>query len=433
MPDDLLYDRGNKGSFRYFLAEFKARTGTPMAFGPTAAPAFLYIGQGLKADEFTAYVQGYDFGTIPPDFVVLHHTWKPYTVYTNGPNTGAWDDGEAGLSEADIYNRRKAKLDGIRDFYKNTNGWDRGPHLFIDDRYIWLFTPMREPGIHAMEGNGYKDAQGNLHYSIGIEVVGDYTSVPWPDPVAQLVGHAVAVLKRQLNTFELVYKPGPTRTPSVHVNSISGHRDYNKPTCPGNAVTEAFYISVLQNGWNDLIGAPPVPGPLTVNSPILGPATGTQEQAIAYIKAHLVAGSEYTGDVERIVGYYWEYALPVGVDPFLAVVQCIFETDSLNSYWAGRPRRNPAGLGVHEGEGLSFRDWNDSVQAHIGQLLAFALRDDQATQAQKLMMLKNPRFEHIPANLRGSAQKVLDLGGTWSTNPDYGRNMINRANLVQGL
>ena len=49
---------------------------------------------------------------------------------------------------------------------------------------------MSEIGIHAKEGNSYRDDQGQLHYSIGLEVVGYYEHVTWPAPIEQLVGQS---------------------------------------------------------------------------------------------------------------------------------------------------------------------------------------------------------------------------------------------------
>ncbi len=176
-PTDTPFEQEPGGSEEVMPFDDDALDGPPVdSFGPKD---FLYIGEGLTADEFSAYVQGYDFGTIPPDFVVLHHTAIPSTLHARYPQGGVWDAGEEGMSEAQIKRRRKNRLDGIRDVDMGRPGWDRGPHLFVDDRYIWLFSPMREVGIHAKQGNGYREG-GRLHYSIGIEVVGYYERVHWP-------------------------------------------------------------------------------------------------------------------------------------------------------------------------------------------------------------------------------------------------------------
>lgn len=396
---------------------------------------FRYIGQGLTADGFTAYVRDYNFGSIPPNFLVLHHTATPgatWAVSTGNP-AALWDAGEQGLSEDAIMQQRKGRLDGIMRFYRTTYPtWPAGPHLFVDDRYIWLFSPMNDWGVHAKEGNG----SGNS-YSIGIEVVGDYTNVVWPEPVANLVGHAVAVLKQRLGTFELRYQR--------MAGGISSHRDYNKPACPGNAISNDFYLDAINRAYQRLTGggtisvmqaqpAPAAPSvvasPITADSPLLGPDSGGVERCVAFIHKRPQA-TEYNNDVETIMGYYWKYAPAVGLDPFIAACQCIFETDALTSQWAARPRRNPAGLGVRQEGGLSFDTWENAVQAHLGQLLAFALTDAEANDAQRAMMARNPRHANIPAQLRGAAKTIAGLNGRWTDNSDYATGLVNRIASVQ--
>jgi N-acetylmuramoyl-L-alanine amidase CwlA len=191
----------------------------------------------LTADAFAQYVETYDFGAMPPDYVVMHHTAVPSASWAPAHDAG-WDARESGLSAEAIQAKRAMQLAGIRNYYRDSLSWSRGPHLFIDERWIWLFTPMYHQGIHAAEGNGYWRGS-TLHYSIGIEVVGDYTTVRWPAPVARLVGHAVAVLQQRLRTFELVYQPW--------AGGISGHRDYNKPACPGDAISNEYMIQVCRD------------------------------------------------------------------------------------------------------------------------------------------------------------------------------------------
>jgi hypothetical protein len=381
---------------------------------------FLYIGEGLTAEEFSAYVQTYDFGTIAPDFVILHHTAIPSTRYARYPSGGVWDADEAGLSAAQIKQRRQAKLTAIKEFYRTRPGWDRGPHLFIDDRYIWLFTPMREIGIHAAQGNAYRDGHG-LHYSIGIEVVGYYEHVRWPEPVERLVGHCVAVLKRRLGTFELRYQP--------RAGAISSHRDYNKPQCPGAAITEGYYIEVCQRGWARLTTTP---APITADESILAAPRATPEQCVRYIlrRDH----GEYTQqDIANvIVPAYFDLCMKVGVDPLVAITQMIHETGNLTSWWAARPRRNPAGIGVNGQRrtdqpagggwqrddaagfwraGLAFASWHDdAIVAHVGRLLAYALPLEQRTSTQQEVIVRALAYRALPPSLHGSASTLKRLG-----------------------
>lgn len=189
---------------------------------------------------------------------------------------------------------------------------------------------------------------------------------------------------------------------------------------------------------------PAPPTPISADSPILAPPSATGEQAIAYI---LARGSVYVPfDVGVIVGYYWQFAPAVGVDPLLAMAQCILETSQvqpdgsrwpLSSWWAQRPRRNPAGLGVTGATsssppqsnldqwtwdpdmgiwraGISFASWEESTQAQIGHLLAYALRDEEMTPEQFAMSRKSPRLHLLPDSYRGSARTLRGLNGRWA-------------------
>jgi len=206
-------------------------------------PTFKYIGLGLTVDQFAAYVQGYDFGSVPPDYVVLHHTAIPSTIAAHYPSGAVWDANEAGMSAVMIASKRGHQLGQLRDYYQSL-GWNAGPHLFIDDTYIWLFTPMYDVGIHAAQGNSYHDSGGKLHYSIGIEVIGYFEKVGWPASVARNVSMAIALIKRRIGTFDYVDKPW--------AGGIGAHRMYNKPACPGAAIVPAYYMPILKRAWVEL-------------------------------------------------------------------------------------------------------------------------------------------------------------------------------------
>lgn len=396
------------------------------ARGSVSVDQFLYIGQGLTADEFTHYVETYDFGSQPPDFIVLHHTAVPSTQAAPYPTGWRWDANEGGMSEGQVYRKRLKQLETLREYYRTEEGWDRGPHLFIDGTWIWLFTPMYQEGIHAMQGNGWRDQAGRLRYSIGIEICGYYEQVHWPEPVARQVGHVVATLKHKLGTFEIKYQK--------FSGGISSHRDYNKPSCPGGAITESYYLNVIQDAWEHLTDTRTVLAAntaITVDSPLIGPLSGTRDAAVAFIRTSLPATSEYTNDVETIMNYYWVYGPSAGIDPFLAAAQCIFETGGLTSAWSARPKRNPAGLGVRQEGGLAFDTWDAAVQAHIGQLLAFALRDDEASDQQKQFMSRNPRHSQIAPALRGSAKTLAGLSNHWTDDPEYATKLATRAEAIR--
>lgn len=212
-----------------------------------AEPAFAYDGRPLTLEEFSDYLATYDFGRVPPDQVCLHNTANPDASWAPlGTSTATWwDRDEARMTLTTIRNKRQRQLDAIQRYYVSL-GWNAGPHLFIDDRWVWLFTPLDTIGIHAKEGNSYRDSAGRLHYSIGIEVIGWYGKVVWPPAIQVMVRGAVQALQKRLGTFQIVYKAAPAHQPAAHQGSISFHYNYNKPECPGVKITPEFAIGVLK-------------------------------------------------------------------------------------------------------------------------------------------------------------------------------------------
>lgn len=236
-----------------------------------AANGFAYLGIGMGLDAFRTYARAYDYGPIPPDQLVIHNTANPDATWAplNADPRIKWDRDEAHLIGPQVYEKRRRQLAAVRDYYISL-GWSAGPHLFVDDRCIWLFTPMNTIGVHAKEGNSYHDAQGKLHYTLGIEVVGWYGKVGWPSAIQVLLRGAVQTLRDVLGTFQIVYKAAPAHQPAAHQGSIAFHRDYNKPECPGGIITPAYALPILATPppptdplrARKLVGPPPAHAPV---------------------------------------------------------------------------------------------------------------------------------------------------------------------------
>jgi hypothetical protein len=195
---------------------------------------------------------------------------------------------------------------------------------------------------------------------------------------------------------------------------------------------------------------------------LLGPASGTAAQAIAWLDSR--ADISYRGKgVQEIVAAYQGWGETVGMDWFLALAQCCHETGSLTSFWSQRPQRNPAGIGVtgrHRSDwndnfdqereadglrwsynyqrnrwedGLRFDTWADhAVPAHLGRLLAYALRDEQANTAQRSLIATALAVRPLPASLRGVAPSIIGLNGKWAVpGTTYGQTILNlRARML---
>lgn len=106
------------------------------------------IGQSFTPEQFQVYVQGLNLPKCgwQGEFIVLHNTSVPSLAQR--PDGFSHDN-----------------MLALADYYQNTMHWHAGPHLFIDDHFIWAFSPLTSPGVHSPAWN-------NISY--GIEQLGEY-------------------------------------------------------------------------------------------------------------------------------------------------------------------------------------------------------------------------------------------------------------------
>ena len=104
------------------------------------------IGASFTPANFDQYCHRLHWLAWRPSFVVLHNTAEP--TLANRPQ---------GLT--------KEHIRGLEKFYRDVQHWSAGPHLFIDDRQIWVFTALTESGVHSPSWN---------KFSLGVEMLGDY-------------------------------------------------------------------------------------------------------------------------------------------------------------------------------------------------------------------------------------------------------------------
>lgn len=315
----------------------------------------------------------------------------------------------------------RASMDGLKRYYQGLR-WHGGPHLFVAPDGIWQGTPMNTPGVHAGACNSV---------SIGIEMVGNYDAAPWEEPIRSLAeGTLLALLRWR----------------GLPASSVLGHRECGSTkTCPGRAID--------MNALRATLAAGLVPdSAITPDTTLIAPARATADQAAHFLVQRGLRGYTVT-DVHTIATRYWSEATAVGLDPLLVFAQMVLETDGLRSWWAQRPRRNPAGIGVTGEEratmppdversqwaqtaqgwakGLSFPSWEQSIPAHIGRVLAYALRDDQATPAQQARIAAALALRPLPAQYRGCAPTLRGLSSTWAADAAYAEKIAQTAQHIR--
>ncbi len=113
------------------------------------------VGTGYNASQFETYVRGLHFDLWRPQFVVLHNT--------SAPRLSQWHSTPG-----------HQRMLNLEHFYRDEQKWSAGPHLFVADDLIWVFTPLTTSGRHSPSWN---------LISWGVEMVGEYQVEPFGDAV----------------------------------------------------------------------------------------------------------------------------------------------------------------------------------------------------------------------------------------------------------
>jgi hypothetical protein len=104
------------------------------------------IGKKFTPNEFDDYVRELVFNDWKPKFVVLHNTSEP--------RLSQWHSipGEQ-------------RMRNLEDYYRNPDpktakkAWSAGPHAFVADDFIWVFTPLTTSGVHSPSWNAISSAR----------------------------------------------------------------------------------------------------------------------------------------------------------------------------------------------------------------------------------------------------------------------------------
>jgi hypothetical protein len=223
---------------------------------------------------------------------------------------------------------------------------------------------------------------------------------------------------------------------------ISGRADY--ATKAGEALAQAICEHfgkpfVPPTGVQPASSAGTSPGTSTSvvspSSALMASPRGTVAQVTAYLLAR-PHGSYAQADVQAIAAEYFSVAGPLGLDPLVAACQMIEETAHLSSFWSQPPRHNMAGIGVtgEPGAGVSFPTAAEGVRAHIGRLLAYALKKGTETPGQSSLIAEALSFRPLPDDHRGVATTLAGLAGPgrWAADPQYAEKIAWVAGQVTG-
>jgi hypothetical protein len=163
-------------------------------------------GRCLTIEQFITHVDGLTFPYGVPNRIFLHHTWRPTRETWRGLST---------ILGMKAYYERQLWVDEQGRWHE---GWTAGPHLFIADDGIWLFSDLNYDGVGVA---------GHNRDSLHIEMVGNF-DVALPDgPMWQNTVAALGALHDRIG---------------LPPEKLNFHRDYSTKTCPGLQVQKAWVI-----------------------------------------------------------------------------------------------------------------------------------------------------------------------------------------------
>jgi hypothetical protein len=173
-------------------------------------PPMEIIGEVKSADEFVRYVEDLEVPSPLPARVFVHHTWRPTREQWAGLQTimamkrvyetYLWQDSQGIWHE----------------------GWEAGPHLFVADDGIWLFSDLRYDGV-GVYGHNYRSRH--------LEMVGDYDAVRPSGAILENTVVALGILHERFG---------------LDIRQLNFHRDFSSKSCPGWAVEKNWLIPPVE-------------------------------------------------------------------------------------------------------------------------------------------------------------------------------------------
>jgi len=160
-------------------------------------------------------------------------------------STPAWQTG-SGLHNAYIPRLAdwhkvpgEQRMRNLEAYYRDTQHWSAGPHLFVADDLIWVFTPLDMPGVHSPSWNAI---------SWGVELVGDYSVEKLGAAVPTNASSALASLQALAGIDPETLKLHKEDAKTTHKN------------CPGSYIVKSDMITLVSAALLDDFPGDHTPG-----------------------------------------------------------------------------------------------------------------------------------------------------------------------------
>lgn len=169
---------------------------------------------------------------------------------------------------------------------------------------------------------------------------------------------------------------------------------------------------------------------ITVNSPIVGPPSGSLATALDYAGTD---NADYVRELYRLCGL-------VGIDPAIMFAQAAHETADFSSfYW--ETRRNPAGIGItgtpaQDAASQTWANGTDAARGHVAHMAAYVYGDNWSHSWREQTFLPpdvDARFGHVLAQGWSTTRTINELTGRWATDPQYAEKIVTKHRAIFGI
>jgi hypothetical protein len=177
------------------------------------------VGRKFSADEFDAYLRGLSFSAWRPKFITVHNTSAPTRA-----QYAAWQKRNPPVT-------MERWLQNLVGYYRDQQHWSAGPHWFVADDGIGVFTPPTHPGVHTPSWNSI---------AIGVETVGEYEAEPFDGAVRDNLVASLASIHLVLGLDPAAYVLG--------VRGLHFHKEDRRTThqsCPGRHMVKADLVRAV--------------------------------------------------------------------------------------------------------------------------------------------------------------------------------------------
>lgn len=163
------------------------------------------VGLSFGQDDFDSYCKALNWAAWRPSFIAIHNTAVP------------------SLAQRPIGFTRQ-HISNLEAYYKG-KGWRAGPHLFIDDKQIWAFTPLTTTGRHSPGWN---------NVAIGIEMLGNYETESFSS------GRGAAVRENAVAATASISRRLGLDPDTIRLHKEDPLTDHD---CPGRNVRKSEFIA----------------------------------------------------------------------------------------------------------------------------------------------------------------------------------------------